>query len=173
MGGEGGAPQRRGHPAPREEGVASVGPALTSRQEGSRGYPPQSAAPAKPEKAVPALTFHAAFIFRKRRSYYKKKEKASIIRETNVINLNPAVESLSFLTPRLSFAISSDINHHILYLPFDSVTNRANDNSTSVVPRSCRQLLPTSLGGKGGASLLLHMKILTRNRFALVNCELS
>ena len=90
-----------------------------------------------------------------------------------MINLNPAVESLSFLTPRLSFAISSDINHHILYLPFDSVTNRANDNSTSVVPRSCRQLLPTSLGGKGGASLLLHMKILTRNRFALVNCELS
>lgn len=123
------------------------------------------------ERAVPALTFHAAFIFRKRRSYYKKK--GSIISETNVINLNPAVESLSFLTPRLSFAISSDINHHILYLPFNSVTNRANDNSPSVVPRSCGQLLPTSLGGKGGASLILHMKILMRNRFALVNCELS
>lgn len=39
--------------------------------------------------------------------------------------------------------------------------------------RSCRQLLPTSLGGKWGAPLILHMKILTWKRFALVNCELS
>lgn len=33
---------------------------------------------------------------------------------------------------------------------------------------------PNILGRKGGeASLILHMKIPTRNRFALVNCELS
>ena len=79
---------------------------------------------------------------------HRKKEKGSTISEMNVINLNLAAESLSFLTPTLNFAVSADINHHVLYLPFDSGTNRANDSSASVVPSFMPSVTPNTPGSK-------------------------
>lgn len=146
------------------------------RREGGRRCPPQAAAPAKPQEELFLHSVCMLLSFSGKDPTpptRRKREKGSTISEMNVINLNLAIESLSFLTPTLNFAISADIKHHVLYLPFDSGTNRANDNSASVVPSFMLSVTPNIPGSKWGAPLILHMKILTRKRSALVNCELS
>ena len=139
MGGEGGASEEGAHRAQRTgaggRGVASVTPGGKAAEDALLRLPLRL----NPRKSCSCTGLACCFRFQEKKSLLQKKGKGSTISETNVIDLNPA--------GHLNFAISSDI-----YLPLDSGTNRADDNSTSVVPSFVPSVTPNIPGRQVGCS---------------------